>query len=71
MSYAPCIDCCDREVGCHSKCDRYKKFRSDLDEKNRINKERKDRQSATMEYIVESKDVWQKAIDHVAVHLDN
>lgn len=55
MSYAPCINCCDREVGCHSKCDKYKKFRSDLDEKNRINKEIKDKQSTTMEYIVESK----------------
>ena len=55
MGYAPCINCCDREVGCHSKCEKYKKFRSDLDEKNRINKERKDKQSATMEYIIESK----------------
>lgn len=55
MSYAPCINCCDREVGCHSKCDKYKKFRSDLDEKNRISRAIKDKQSTTMEYIVESK----------------
>lgn len=23
---APCKDCKDREIGCHSKCERYKEF---------------------------------------------
>ena len=25
-----CYNCNDRRVGCHSKCDRYKKFRDDI-----------------------------------------
>jgi hypothetical protein len=28
----PCLDCPDREVGCHSKCEKYIKFRADLDQ---------------------------------------
>lgn len=24
----PCLNCIIRQVGCHSKCDRYKKYRS-------------------------------------------
>ena len=29
---APCKDCQDRELRCHSTCDRYKEFRSKRDE---------------------------------------
>ena len=24
---APCLDCPDREMGCHSKCEKYQKYR--------------------------------------------
>lgn len=27
-----CLDCKDRHVGCHSKCEKYKAFRKALDE---------------------------------------
>ena len=27
----PCIDCDDREPGCHGKCDRYKEWRVEFD----------------------------------------
>ena len=35
----PCIDCPDRKVGCHGKCDKYKKF------KDKMNKMRKEERS--------------------------
>lgn len=31
---APCLGCKDREVGCHSKCERYKEY-AELAKKNR------------------------------------
>lgn len=31
----PCKDCKDRKVGCHSKCEKYKSFREDLEAKNK------------------------------------
>ena len=27
----PCLDCPDREIGCHSRCEKYIQFRNDLD----------------------------------------
>lgn len=36
---APCKDCPDREVGCHSKCERYTSFRKELDEYNKAEAE--------------------------------
>ena len=30
MDGAPCKNCKDRYVGCHSKCDKYIKFKKDL-----------------------------------------
>lgn len=32
----PCCDCTDRRVGCHGKCDKYKKFRKELKHMNII-----------------------------------
>ena len=40
---APCLDCNDRKVGCHGKCDDYKGFRSGLDNTNKIIRETKER----------------------------
>lgn len=31
---APCMNCTDREVGCHGKCPKYKEFK-ELSDKNR------------------------------------
>ena len=31
---SPCKDCPDREVGCHSKCQKYAEFRKGIDESN-------------------------------------
>lgn len=30
MIEAPCLDCVDRHVGCHSTCDKYIQFKKDL-----------------------------------------
>jgi hypothetical protein len=35
----PCLDCKDRYVGCHVKCEKYIEFRKSLDDHNRIVKE--------------------------------
>ena len=39
--YAPCKGCEDREIGCHSHCDRYAEFRKVVDEKREMIKELK------------------------------
>ena len=31
MIVSPCKDCPERFVGCHSSCERYKQYRSELD----------------------------------------
>ena len=33
---SPCLDCGDRHIGCHDRCERYISFRTELD---RINDE--------------------------------
>lgn len=30
--YTPCKDCTDREIGCHSSCDKYATYRAIIDE---------------------------------------
>lgn len=41
MVTAPCKDCKDRFVGCHSSCDKYKEFRINLDEEREKTREEK------------------------------
>ena len=36
---APCLGCTDRTIGCHSKCDNYKKYRSIKDKGNKVKKD--------------------------------
>lgn len=51
---APCKDCTEREVGCHGRCERYKAWRKDLDEKNR--RERLQKQATKYPVIIYSED---------------
>lgn len=37
----PCRNCNDRFVGCHSNCDRYAQYRSDLNDRNNLIKAKK------------------------------
>jgi len=38
---SPCFKCKERFVGCHSKCERYKKYRSEYDKLNKKEKREK------------------------------
>lgn len=44
----PCINCQNRKINCHSKCEEYKKFRKWKDEQNIIINNKKRQQA---EYI--------------------
>lgn len=35
---APCLDCKDRYVGCHGKCEKYAKFRKRKEKEARMKK---------------------------------
>lgn len=35
MRISPCKGCADRVLACHGKCEKYKKWRKELDELNR------------------------------------
>lgn len=43
----PCKGCEERQIGCHSTCERYKAFRADLDEQNAKRAEIKSANDAT------------------------
>lgn len=36
MIVNPCKDCTERYVGCHSECEKYAEYRSQIEEKNRL-----------------------------------
>ena len=36
MSKSPCKDCVDRQVGCHSTCEKYIAFRKELDDLHEV-----------------------------------
>lgn len=46
MNKAPCKDCPNREVGCHSTCDKYIVFRKERDELNKIINKKKEEEYA-------------------------
>lgn len=33
-SHGPCLDCPERSEGCHSRCERYREWKADLDRLN-------------------------------------
>lgn len=46
MTKAPCKDCPNRQVGCHSTCEKYIVFRKERDELNELkNKAKNDEKS--------------------------
>lgn len=50
MKIAPCKDCIDRTLGCHSNCTRYREWKADKDRA----RENERRYSAERAYIAES-----------------
>lgn len=51
---APCKDCAERELGCHSRCERYQAWRHDLDRKNKL--ERLEKQATKYPVILYPED---------------
>ena len=41
MISGPCKDCAERQIGCHSTCKKYVDFRKRLDEKNKLEREKR------------------------------
>ena len=52
MAKAPCKDCPDRAVGCHSTCTKYQEFRKQQDAENEAIKKHNEQQ------VVLSKGSW-------------
>lgn len=50
----PCKGCTDREIGCHSKCSEYVKWRAGYEDKQNKIKDIKYKNIRHMDYIVES-----------------
>ena len=57
---APCKNCPDREIGCHSKCNKYSEFRKKRDEE--LDRKRKEDDVAyaiaTGMYHMSGKKIW-------------
>ena len=46
----PCLQCSDREVGCHAKCGKYREFRERLDARNEETRSGIDKACALYDY---------------------
>lgn len=57
---APCKNCPDRKIGCHSKCNKYSQFRKERDEE--LDRKRKEDDVAyaiaTGTYRMSGKKIW-------------
>ena len=40
MSLVPCKDCPERQLGCHSSCSKYLRYRKEVDKENKIRREK-------------------------------
>lgn len=54
MNLPPCKDCPNREIGCHSKCEKYIQFKNDLKKDKAKEKAEKKMESFILEGIIES-----------------
>lgn len=50
MGNACCLNCEERHIGCHSKCEKYKKFRQRIDniKEAKIEEKKQNRSSVTL-----------------------
>ena len=51
---SPCKDCMDREVGCHSTCEKYIKYQKEKDEYNKKVRDAKSRENDIVSFKVDS-----------------
>lgn len=54
----PCYGCCEREISCHAKCERYKSWRQDMD-KRREEEFRRKGIGGTMSHSA-TRQIWRK-----------
>lgn len=57
MLKAPCKGCEERQVGCHSKCTKYKQFKQEVD-KMRKYEEEKQKQLVYSLYTQKKSSIW-------------
>lgn len=50
MIIAPCKDCVGRELGCHSKCERYASYRAAKDEEGNKRRKIREREAEHCDY---------------------
>jgi len=56
----PCSGCKDREIGCHSTCDKYLDFRKRLEEKKELERQAKSENNILVGYYIQSKKKYSK-----------
>lgn len=54
MNKAPCKDCPDRQVGCHSTCEKYLTFRKERNELNESIYKQREKEYAEYQRYVQS-----------------
>ena len=54
MAKSQCYGCTERYVGCHSKCESYKEFKSKHDEEMRVQREAREKESRFYEFKLQS-----------------
>ena len=51
---APCRDCSDRTVGCHATCEKYAKYKKDMDKLRHELRKKMNEERATESYVADS-----------------
>lgn len=57
---APCRDCTDRHIGCHSDCDGYKEFRAAVDDISAKRRAAFEKNQGSRSKAARSRYFWQK-----------
>ena len=57
---SPCLNCIDREIGCHSRCDRYKQFRNEIDDEKQVVRDCKAQHNAHMAFLKQQRERHRK-----------
>ena len=57
---SPCLNCIDREVGCHSRCERYSRFRNEIDDEKKVVRDFKAQHNEHMAFLKQQKDRHRK-----------
>lgn len=60
MAKSQCYGCTERYVGCHSKCESYKEFKSKHDEEMRVQREAREKESRFMDLNYNLRVKWLK-----------